>query len=115
MLSTNTIVTRKPIAITMGDPAGIGPEIIVKAFTQAPEITSGCFIVGEQATLQRAAQLLGSDIKIEPILEHQIGTKPSYLLPRVLSIYEQNTGVSNTHALGQISAAAGKAACGCSL
>ena len=65
MLSTNTIVTRKPIAITMGDPAGIGPEIIVKAFTQAPEITSGCFIVGEQATLQRAAQLLGSDIKIQ--------------------------------------------------
>ena len=25
-----------PIAITMGDPAGIGPEIIAKAYAQAP-------------------------------------------------------------------------------
>ena len=25
-----------PIAITMGDPAGIGPEIVVQAFRQQP-------------------------------------------------------------------------------
>ena len=28
---------RKPIAITMGDPAGIGPEIILRALARAPE------------------------------------------------------------------------------
>ncbi|HMS28012.1 MAG TPA: 4-hydroxythreonine-4-phosphate dehydrogenase PdxA [Burkholderiaceae bacterium] len=100
----------KPIAITMGDPAGIGPEIIVKAFAQAPEITSGCFVVGEKATLQRAAKLLGSDIRVESILEHQIGIEPAHSLPRVLYIYEQTTSGSSPHTLGEISAAAGKAA-----
>lgn len=107
---TPTLATQKPIAITMGDPAGIGPEIIVKAFTQAPEVTSGCFVVGEKATLQRAARMLDTDIAIESIYEHQIGNKPSYSLPRVLFIYEQNPEISSTHALGEISATAGKAA-----
>lgn len=46
---------KQPIAITMGDPAGIGPEIIVKAFRDAPETTAGCFVVGDVATLRRAA------------------------------------------------------------
>ncbi|MDI1245707.1 MAG: 4-hydroxythreonine-4-phosphate dehydrogenase PdxA [Rhodoferax sp.] len=44
-----------PIAITLGDPAGIGPEIIVKAFRDAPDLTRGCFVVGDVATLRRAA------------------------------------------------------------
>lgn len=49
----------KPLAITMGDAAGIGPEIIAKAFRQAPELTRGCFVVGDAGTLRRAAQLAG--------------------------------------------------------
>ncbi|RYF75564.1 MAG: 4-hydroxythreonine-4-phosphate dehydrogenase PdxA, partial [Comamonadaceae bacterium] len=36
-----------PIAITLGDPAGIGPEIIAKAFRDAPELTQGCFVAGD--------------------------------------------------------------------
>lgn len=37
---------RPPIAITMGDPAGIGPEIILKALQKAPEIgLQGPFVV----------------------------------------------------------------------
>ena len=44
-----------PIAITMGDPAGIGPEIIAKAFRDAPGITEGCFVAGDVASLRRAA------------------------------------------------------------
>ena len=43
------------IAITQGDSAGIGPEIIAKAFRDAPEDLRGCFVVGEVATLRRAA------------------------------------------------------------
>ena len=46
------------LAITQGDPAGIGPEIIAKAFRDAPERMQGCFAVGDVATLRRAAQLL---------------------------------------------------------
>src|SRR3954454_12697458 len=44
-----------PLAITMGDPAGIGPEIVIKAFLQAPELTRGCFVAGDLNVMRRAA------------------------------------------------------------
>ena len=44
------------LAITQGDPAGIGPEIIAKAFRDAPAHMRGCLVVGDVATLRRAAQ-----------------------------------------------------------
>lgn len=47
-----------PIAITQGDGAGIGPEIVVKAFRDAPQFTRGCFVVGDVATLRRAARVV---------------------------------------------------------
>ena len=43
----------QPIAITQGDPAGIGPEIVAKAFRDAPEVLRHCFVVGDVATLRR--------------------------------------------------------------
>ena len=49
----------QPIAITLGDPAGIGPETIAKAFRDAPDATQGCFVAGDVGTMRRAAQLLG--------------------------------------------------------
>jgi 4-hydroxythreonine-4-phosphate dehydrogenase len=51
-------MTRKPIvAITMGDPAGIGPEVILKALAD-PAIKRACnpLILGDWGVLQRAAR-----------------------------------------------------------
>ena len=48
----------KPMAVTLGDAAGIGPEIIVKAFRDAPEQMQGCVVVGDVAVMQRAALLV---------------------------------------------------------
>ena len=50
-----SILAELPIAITQGDPAGIGPEIVAKAFRDAPQDLQGCFVVGDVATLRRAA------------------------------------------------------------
>ena len=50
--------TPLPIAITQGDPAGIGGEIIAKAFRDAPDLTAGCFVVGDLAHMRRAAAVL---------------------------------------------------------
>lgn len=36
----------KAIAITQGDSAGIGPEIIAKVFREQPALLQGCFVVG---------------------------------------------------------------------
>ncbi|OIN91980.1 MAG: 4-hydroxythreonine-4-phosphate dehydrogenase PdxA [Comamonadaceae bacterium CG1_02_60_18] len=56
-----------PIAITQGDAAGIGPEIIVKAFLDAPQQTRGCFVVGDLATLRRAAKIVAGDAPVLPV------------------------------------------------
>jgi 4-hydroxythreonine-4-phosphate dehydrogenase len=104
-----------PIAITMGDPAGIGPEIIVKAFIDAPELTQGCFVVGDVAVLRRAAGFVGSAIHIEAVLEgdiaHQTGNSLHSLLQiKVLQIGEQCSDVDAAFEIGKISAKSGKAA-----
>jgi 4-hydroxythreonine-4-phosphate dehydrogenase len=48
------------IAVTMGDAAGIGPEVIVRALLD-PECAgrSNCVVVGDAARLRRAAELVG--------------------------------------------------------
>jgi 4-hydroxythreonine-4-phosphate dehydrogenase len=102
-----------PIAITMGDPAGIGPEIIVKAFTDAPELMANCFVVGDVAVLRRAAGFVRSVINIEAVLEGDITQQPAYSVLRVLQIGEQNTDVDAAFEIGKISAKAGKAAADC--
>ena len=55
------------IAITMGDPAGIGPEIIAKAFRDAPDVTQGCFVVGDVNTLRRASQFVSQGGIVLPV------------------------------------------------
>jgi 4-hydroxythreonine-4-phosphate dehydrogenase len=42
----------KPLLLTMGDAAGIGPEIIVRAFEQGA--LAGCAVLGDAAVLRRA-------------------------------------------------------------
>ena len=47
-----------PMAISQGDAAGIGPEIIAMAFRDAPELTQGSFVVGDVGVMRRAAGFL---------------------------------------------------------
>jgi len=48
------------MAITLGDPAGIGPEIIAKAFRDAAADSRGCFVAGDLAIVRRAAQAIAT-------------------------------------------------------
>lgn len=50
------IFTLKPLAITMGDAAGIGPEIIAMSYRNQPELLRDCFVVGDVAAMRRATQ-----------------------------------------------------------
>lgn len=62
-------VIKPIIAITMGDPAGIGPEIILKALTRN-DIYAKCrpIVVGDTAVMELAAKQIGrEDITINSI------------------------------------------------
>ena len=51
------------IGITMGDPAGVGPEIILKAVADmSPEDRAATRVFGNLATLQAVAALIGSPV-----------------------------------------------------
>jgi len=62
-------MTRKPVlGITMGDPAGVGPEIVVRALT-GRKAHSLCHpvIFGDPSLLSRAASLVGSPLVFHPV------------------------------------------------
>lgn len=61
------------IAITMGDAAGIGPEIIVKALAH-PEVYEGCrpVVIGDVVRLRQAQAVTASPVQIHPIASHAV-------------------------------------------
>lgn len=105
-----------PIAITLGDPAGIGPEIIVKSFRDAPGITQGCFVAGDVDTVRRAAQALAAPGS--PALPVALIDAPADLAampPRCIPVLQAASPPPSPIALGEISAAAGRIAGDCVL
>ncbi|MDQ0300354.1 4-hydroxythreonine-4-phosphate dehydrogenase [Salibacterium salarium] len=94
------------IAITMGDPSGVGPEIIVKSLGNK-EIYTYCqpFVVGDAKILEKAIEVTKSDLTLNII------TKPSEakFSPGVIDILNINV-VSKDLAWGEISEEAGHAA-----
>lgn len=61
--------TFRPVtAITMGDPAGIGPEIVVGTMLDKG-IHECCrpFVIGSQAIMEKAAKVLGKELKYNQI------------------------------------------------
>jgi len=56
---------RAPIAITMGDACGIGPEIIAKLFRTSQ--AGACFVLGDVAVMRRAVQLTGGGLVVAEI------------------------------------------------
>ncbi|MBM7554483.1 4-hydroxythreonine-4-phosphate dehydrogenase PdxA [Thalassobacillus pellis] len=60
--------TKKIIGITMGDVAGVGPEIIVKSLIDAGFHEQAIpVVIGDQKILERAARILGTDITIRKV------------------------------------------------
>lgn len=58
--------TPPPVAITMGCPAGIGPEIICRLFHRDGLLAGGSIVVGDINVLRQAADCLGMRINIAP-------------------------------------------------
>jgi 4-hydroxythreonine-4-phosphate dehydrogenase len=61
---------RPIVAITMGDPAGIGPEVAAKAL-MGHDVVAQCrpLLVGDANVMQKAVDLLGAPLTLRPIAE----------------------------------------------
>lgn len=95
------------VAITLGDPAGTGPEIILKALAQ-PEVRAlaRLLVVGDAATLAQAQRYTGTTLAFEVVTEVAHATFPA----DKISVLDLKNVDLATLTLGQVSAAAGQAA-----
>lgn len=100
------------IAITMGDAAGIGPEIIADAYRLAPDVMHHCFVAGDVAAMRRAAQVAARGGIAWPVAQLdsplEVSSVPAACLP-VLQISAPLAPV----AYGQVNATAGEFAGRC--
>ncbi|MDA8229820.1 MAG: 4-hydroxythreonine-4-phosphate dehydrogenase PdxA [Magnetospirillum sp.] len=58
-----------PLALTMGEPAGIGADIALKAWGRRHEGVAPFFLIDDPARLRRAAGLLGLDVPVAEIAD----------------------------------------------
>ena len=93
------------ILITMGDGAGIGPEIIARAFREAPAELANCVVIGDVATLRRAAALVAKPLAL-PVVVLEGLTEASLLQPLCIQML-QKCRLTAPVSFGQVSAVAG--------
>lgn len=80
--------TRNIIGITLGDPAGVGPEITAKALAD-PELYARCkpLVIGDRAILERACRLAGcSQLQVHPVASPAEGLYQ----PGVIDLYDMH-------------------------
>jgi len=74
------VISSKPIlAVTMGDPAGTGPELIVKAFAD-PEVRqlARVLVIGDAAVLRAAVEVVGAKVDVRVVrAAHETTDDPS--------------------------------------
>ena len=83
---------RKPLlGITMGDPTGAGPEIVVKALC-SPEIKGLCraVVIGDAAAMRAAVEIVR--IPAEPIEVSKLyqGSSPETIVPKLTDPWNNN-------------------------
>lgn len=98
-------MTQAPLGITMGDPAGIGPEIILKCFQTG--LASNAVVYGDAAWLGQIASRFNLTVQIVKVTEP---TETLSLGPGVVPVIEACQAVPLTLALGEVNATAGMAA-----
>lgn len=100
--------TAKPaIAITMGDPCGIGPEVVVKALAD-PRVYSSCrpLVIGNSYAIRQAVKLTGLSLQVNEVNDPATAGND----PGVVDLIDIHNLNPEDITVGQISPACGKAA-----
>ena len=95
------------IAVPMGDPAGIGPEIMARAAAD-PELfqTADCLVIGDRKVMEEAIRITGENLKIHVIQDPADGNYEE----RVLNLIDLDNIRMEDFAFGRVSAMCGRAA-----
>lgn len=105
------------IAITQGDPAGIGPEIIAQFFRDAPSESQGCFVVGSVEVMRRAARCIGESGVQIPVAHFESSEMVRAAPPRCIPVCTPSSQSLRKDlalpTLGKVSAEAGQMAADC--
>ena len=100
------------IAITMGDPAGIGPEVLLKyavSYSRSSPRTHRILAVADAGTLRRTAEALGTLLPLHRMEEfHEEGLRPD-----ALNVLDLNNVEAGSVAVGRVGAASGRASVEC--
>ena len=105
-----------PIVLSMGDPAGIGPEIVAKAFRERPALLRHVVVAGDVATMHRALRFTapeaGSASGALILAEIQDLSALAQVPPGCMAVV-QACALSQPPVFGRIDASAGRAAADC--
>ncbi len=93
---------KKPIGITMGDPCGIGPEIVARIF--ADGLPEQAVVIGDAKVMDRAVRALGLPLQVKPIASVDEAVSDSKLIA-VLNVSD----LPDDLPIGQVDARAGRA------
>jgi 4-hydroxythreonine-4-phosphate dehydrogenase len=99
----------KPFAITMGDPAGIGPEIIAKVFAE-PGGAPGCVVAGDLACIRRGAAAVAQGSPALPVAVIDDPGELGQVPPRCIPLLQVGPAAATAPAYGQVHAQAGRMA-----
>ncbi len=105
-----TSTATRPLALTLGDACGIGPEIIAQLFRG--DTAAACFVLGDVAVMRRAAQLTGGMLAVARIeAPGDACLVPPNCVP-VMQVEGLPAGLIDAP-LGHVDARAGAAAAAC--
>ena len=102
---------QRPVAITLGDAAGIGPEIIAKVFAHHPVAAQACVVFGDAGVLNQAVQALPqpANLRVQVIAD----VAEALQAPQgVMPVWQIGT-LDAPPPWGQVSAASGRLAADC--
>ena len=103
----NKYMEKPIIAVTMGDPAGIGPEIVAKSIAdKATFDVARCIVIGDKKVMEKAIEIVGADLKVN-VVESPADGDYSY---GVLNMIDLDNIDMSRFEYGKINAMCGQAA-----
>lgn len=95
------------IAVPIGDPAGIGPEIVAKALV-LPQVfeAADCIVIGDKAIMENAIKIVGADLTLNVINEPKEGD----FSEGILNLIDLDNIEMSKFEFGKVNGMCGKAA-----